>query len=134
MFKEKKSKNIFKIGSSERKILLIICYYIISTVINLTAFADFSHKSDLFQERLAKYFACEQFGHDPSNPCDRQPFEETLSSALIILSYGFHGTLPLLNLVFAVNINDLKGKCFRFRNSQKVDIKKVKNTTSSTML
>ena len=102
-------------------------------MINLTAFADFSRKFDLLQERLAKYFACERFGHDPSNPCDRQPFEETLSSGLIILSYGFHGTLPLVNLVFAVNFNDLKAKCFRFRNSQKVDIKEVKNTTSSTM-
>lgn len=103
---------MFRIGCSECKILLIICSYIVSTVISLTAFADFSHKSDLFQIRLAQYFTCEQSGHDPSNPCDRKPFEEAVSSTLVILSYAFSGTQPLVNLVFAVNVNDIKRKCF----------------------
>ena len=129
LFRKKKSSQILKLRSSEFKILLIICYYIVSTVINLTAFADFSRNSDLFQVRLSKYFACEQFGHNPELPCDRKPFEETVSSTLVILSYGFHGTLPLVNLVFTLNKNDIKMKCQKNPQSNNSTAKKNPSTS-----
>ena len=85
--------------------MIILCYFIVSTVINLTAFAEFSHKSAISKKRLTSYFFCEQLGHDPQNPCN---FENTVSVALAILAYGFHGTLPLVNLIFALNIEEIK--------------------------
>ena len=100
-------------------------------MINLTAFANIS-RSVLFRKRLAEYFACERFGHDPSNPCDRQLLEGTIPSFLVMLSYGFHGTLPFVNLIFAININDLKMKCIRCFTSMKITGMSHKNTSSTT--
>ena len=80
-------------------------------MINLTAFSDFARKSDIFQYELNKYFVCEQLGHNPASPCDRKAFEQIISRALVVLSYGFHGTLPIVNLIFAINIQELKSKC-----------------------
>lgn len=81
-------------------------------MINLTAFAEFARKSDVFEVELNKYFACEFSGHDPVNPCVRKT---VLSEVPVILSYAFHGSLPLVNLVFAVNFQGLKKMCSQAR-------------------
>ena len=108
---------------SERKLLIIICYYILVTVITLTGFTDLSRKSDLFEQRLNEYFLCELFGHDPNNPCDRTNLEETFSIPLSIISYALHGVLPLVNLIFIIDAKEIKMKYWKA-------IKKVKYTMS----
>ena len=73
------------------------------------AFSDFVGKGDLFQNELGEYLQCELPGHDPLNPCERS-FETVLSRALIVLSYGFHGLLPVVNLIFTISVQDMKNK------------------------
>ena len=128
LLKANQSKNPYKIGNSERKLLLIFIYYIVSTVINLTAFADFAHKADVFEAELNKYFSCEALGHNPENPCE---FDNVIITTLVVLSYAFHGILPIVNLIFAVNIQDLKKKCGP-RMKRSVNTNSPKQTTTST--
>lgn len=111
LFKAKQFKNPYKIGVAERKLLIVFCYYIVSTVIALTAFADFARKSDIFAAELDNYFICELGGHDPTNPCDRARFEGILSATLIVFAYAVHGLLPTVNLIFVISFKDLKSKC-----------------------
>ena len=76
-------------------------------MINLTAFSDFARKADVFAAELEHYFRCEARGHDPENPCE---FKRVISETLVVLSYSLHGILPVVNLIFAINIQDLKSK------------------------
>ncbi len=86
-------------------------YYVISTVISLTAFSDYVNKADLFQSELIKYLQCELLGHDPLNPCDRSKLESIVIGALAVLSFGFQGMLPVVNLIFTISIQDMRSKC-----------------------
>ena len=83
----------------------------VSTVVNLTAFSNLAGKADIFGIELNRYFMCERFGHDPTNPCNRARFERTRSEVLAILSLGLHGILPLFNLIFVISVRDLREKC-----------------------
>ena len=83
----------------------------ITTVITLVAFSDFSGKAGMFESEVSRYFQCELLGHDPLNPCDRSRFENIVSPALIVLSIAFYGMLPAVNLVFTISIQDMRKKC-----------------------
>ena len=110
MFKASQLKNNpFGLNVAERKLLIIFCYYVVSTVVNLTAFSDFASKSDIFEVELNRYFACELAGHDPSNPCPRT-FEGVWTEVPVIIAYGLHGILPLVNLIFVVSLQELREK------------------------
>ena len=114
--------------------MIVFFYYVVSTVINLTGFSDFALKADIFQSELMKYLQCELPGHDPLNPCDRSAFEPIVSDALIVLSYGFHGMLPVVNLIFTISIQDLKIKCQVICGKIKnLSTSNMKNTASSTL-
>ena len=110
--------------------MIVFFYYVVSTVIGLTAFSDFALKADLFESELIKYLQCEMPGHDPLNPCNRSAFEHILSDALIILSYGLVGMLPVVLLIFTISIQDLKSKCKVLHGKMKT--LSTKNTASST--
>ena len=93
---------------AERKLLIVFWVFVVSTVINLTAFSSFARKSDVFEAELNNYFLCELPGHDPLYPCDREKVESILSEVPVILSYGLLGSLPLANLVFVIRFDRLK--------------------------
>ena len=94
------------------------------------AFSDFAGKADLFQNELNKYLQCELLGHDPLNPCDRSSLEPIVSDSLIILSLGFHGMLPVVNLIFTISVQDMKSKCEVFCSKVKgFSTSNTKNTT-----
>ena len=111
---------------SEQKILIVICYYIVVSVVFLTGFADASRKADIFKENFYKYLLCEQSGHDPNNPCDRSVLE-TFSYILTIFSYGLHGILPLVNLIFTIDFREINMKCH-------VMVDKVKTSLSESRI
>lgn len=110
MLKASQQPSSFSISTTEKKLLIIFCYYVISTVVELTAFSEFIRRSALFFSALNEYFICELKGHDPLNPCDRGKFEDVYSEIPVILSYGTRGLLPLFNMIFVVNFATLKEK------------------------
>ena len=113
LFKANKpdSKNRFKIGTAERKVLIVFCYYVILAVVALTTFTISTRNGDLTARRIFEYFTCEQNGHDPDEPCSRSNFEELTNPAWTTLSYMLLGMFPIVNLIYAVNVEELKAFC-----------------------
>lgn len=88
-------------------------------VIALIAFSATTRNSEQFAATLTDYWRCELTGVDPENPCDElRIFLEGLSfPVLTSFAYILLGILPAVNLVFAVNISELKQK-LKTRHSQ----------------
>ena len=112
LIKTKHSKQLFKIGTAERKILIIFCYYVLLVTIALTAFTVITRSIGQFAAAVADYWRCELTGVDPENPCDGliASFRQYTNPVLTSFSYILWGLFPTVNLVFAVNISELKQK------------------------
>jgi len=108
----KVSKHPFKIGAAERKILIILCYYVLLGVIALTAFTIFTRNSTQFSDAIAEYWLCESTGVNPENTCDRlrESFQQLSYPGLSAVSYVLLGIFPAVNLIFAVNVKEIKQK------------------------
>ena len=102
------SKASTMIGSAERKLLIILCYYVLLVVISLTGFTVSLRSSGLYIGALLEYMQCEATGVDPENPCSRASFEEQTYPGLSTLAYVLLWIFPAVNLIFAVNISELK--------------------------
>lgn len=101
----------FKIDTAERKILIIFCYYVLLGVIALITLTLATRNDNRLLEEIAAYFRCEFIGIDPQNPCDRSRYQELLNPELNCISYVLLGIFPVVNLVFAVNVEELKQWC-----------------------
>ena len=110
LLKARKSKDVFQIGTAERKILIAFCYYILLAAVALTSFTVELRNSELFVEELLNYFACEGKGNDPNNPCDRNTFRQLAIPWLTVVSLVLIFLLPAVNLVYVLNIKELKEK------------------------
>ena len=108
LHKASQLKHPFSFNDTERKLLIVFWFFVVSTVINLTIFSEFARKSDIIGAKLNKYLFCELRGHNPANPCD---LERVVSDVHITFSYFFHGTLPVANLVFVVSFQGLRNAC-----------------------
>ena len=108
---EPDSKSRIKIGTAERKVLIVFCYYIVLAVVALTTFTISTRNDDLTVRRILEYFTCEQGGHDPEDPCSRSGFEELSNPAWTTMSYILLGMFPVVNLIYAVNVQELKAFC-----------------------
>ncbi len=108
---EPESKSAFRIGTAERKVLIVFCYYIVLAVVALTTFTLTTRNDEVTVKRIFLYFVCEQKGHNPDDPCSRSDFEELTYPAWTTMSYILLGMFPIVNLIYAVNIQELKDFC-----------------------
>ncbi len=97
-------------STAEKKILIVFCYYILLGVIALMAFTLAVKDDEIVAHEYETYFLCESKGIDPNNPeeCDRSGFEQYLTPGLMACAYILIGIFPALNLIFVVNIKELK--------------------------
>ena len=79
-------------------------------MIDTTTLTIAARNAELFAARLKDYFSCEQSGHDPNNPCDRKSFSEISHPDLGVAALVLLGIFPVINLVYAINIKELKEK------------------------
>ena len=77
-------------------------------MISLTGLAIFIRNAGLFEDAIREYWQCEATGVDPENPCNRASFEEMTDPGLIAFAQIILWIFPAVNLIFVVNINDLK--------------------------
>ena len=110
LLKAKKVKDVFKIGTAEKKILIVFCYYVLLTAVAFTSLTLRLRSSELFAEQLSNYFVCEERGNDPNNPCDRNTFRQLTFPWWSVVSFALIFLLPAVNLVYALNIKELKEK------------------------
>ena len=98
----------FHFGTAEKKLLVVLCYYVILATESLTAFTLSTRNAPRILEEVEKYFFCEQGGRDPNNLCSRSEIERLTTPSLSTLSYVLLGLLPLVNLFFIANIHEIK--------------------------
>ena len=97
---------------AERKVLIIFCYNIMVVAIALIAFSVTTRNGVQFAAAVTNYWRCELTGVDPENPCDelKASLEGLLFPVLTSFAYILAGISPAVNLVFVVNISELKQK------------------------
>ena len=134
LIKTKQSKHPFKIGTAERKLLIIFCYHVLLITIALTAFTVTTRNVGQFAAVVADYWRCELTGVNPENPCDelRASFRELANPVLATFSYILFGIFPAVNLVFAVNIGELKQKFKTFCSRLEKFYSSERQSTSAT--
>jgi len=81
---------------------------------------------DKFITGIQTYFFCEQDGFDPDNPCSRD-YLMNLYPSISTLTIVLLGLFPVVNLIYAINLNELKD----FRNILLLKSKKKPSHRSS---
>ncbi len=105
--KANENVGIFKFGAAEKKLILVFCYYIILSSIALTAFTLSTRNAPFIVRNIGLYFLCEQSGHDPAHPCIRDHHQYSYQY-LSTLSYVLLSLFPVVNLIFTINLKELK--------------------------
>ena len=128
----RQSKN--KIGTAERKILIVFVYYVIVIVVVVLGASLRVRDRDRTSNEIQCYFQCESRGVDPSNPCDTSGYFNIVTITMSTISFILLGLFPLVNFIFVVNIGELKEHCVKlfpclFKKSIKQE---EKNTTTSS--
>ena len=77
-------------------------------VISLTVLTLFSRNSSQLVESIRKYFICEQGGQNLNNPCNRSDINRLSNPWVSTLSYITLSLFPVMNLLYTVNIQELK--------------------------
>ena len=94
---------------AELKILIVFIYFFIFTVISLISFTIGSQNIPEFISELTLYFACESQGVQPGRTCERG-FNRMLNEAILCLSLILLGFVPVVNLVYVINYQEMKRK------------------------
>lgn len=121
----------------ETKVLIVLCYYIILGAAVLSIFTNVLIKVNI--NAFIDYFSCERNGLPPPNSkisnCEKekntiQESVDPIPSAVAIVILGF---LPVVNLVYVVNLSELRSKiktCSQTRYVQYVQKKEERSTTT----
>ena len=81
-------------------------YYIVLSSIALTTFTISIRNIDSFIKGVQIYFFCEQGGFDPEHLCTRDyPKDDPFLTAT---SYALLGLFPVVNLIYAIDLKELK--------------------------
>ena len=115
--KSHENSNPFKFGTAEKKILIVTCYCIVLSTVALTAFTLSTRDTPAFVRNIGLYFLCEQRGHDPENPCSRDYIKNS-DSVLTMLSYVLLSLFPVVSLIYAINIRELKEFMQRMKSTK----------------
>ena len=105
----RQSKN--KIGTAERKLLIVFVYYVIVIVAALFGASLRVRDREHVNNEIQCYFQCESRGVDPSNPCDTSGYNNPVTITMSTISFILLGLFPLVNFIFVVNIGELKECC-----------------------
>jgi len=104
-------KTPIKIGPAERKILLVFLYYI---TLGAVASTSFTLETKYVSQNIAatlQYFDCEKSGRNSTCDLDIKQFPMVTLTAYVLI-----GLFPAINLVFVVNIRDLKSTFKKVRS------------------
>ena len=127
----RQSRSPFQIETAEKKILIIFCYDVILGVIVLTTFTLATKNEQRFREEITLYFTCESLGTEMNCASQRSSYQALLYPALNCLSFVLLGIFPAINLIFAVNTEELKQWCCRARRFRLPSISGELSSTAS---
>ena len=109
---DKKSSKCFLISFSvpEVKILILSCYFILFGIMACINYSVSIRDANIILERLLDYFACQAYGYSADHTCHAEydRLRLILKPELNNITYFLVGLLPWLNLLFAVQVSDIK--------------------------
>ena len=105
--KVKDSKHIFKFGTAEKKLLIVLSYYIVLSSVALISFTLATRNVENLISGIQEYFFCEQGGFDPEDHCTRD-YRKYSYPSLSTISYALLGLFPVVNLIYVINLKELK--------------------------
>ena len=110
-----KIKQALKIKSAEVKVLVILSYYFFLAVIVLTNATIRVIEMPQFFSDLIVNFTCESV---PNGFCERA-FENLGAEIITMINYLLFGLYPIVNLLYVLNIRELKMKHLRWQTRRK---------------
>ena len=128
------------ISTAEKKLLVVLCYYILFGVTALITFALYTARRDTLIATTIQYFTCEATGHVPGK-CDRALFQQHDDIWwLFCVVYILLGLIPTVNLIFVVNFGVIQEKvlaccpcCKIKQKSTSQDITSNQSPTTKTL-
>ena len=118
-------KKVLKMRSGEVKVLIISCYYAIFAVFIVTTFTITNvQKHEQFTSDITTYFMCEAAG--TVRECDKS-FVDHTGDIFTILSIILIGLFPIVNLIYVLNIRELKQKISKYFPKSKRQITRNSN-------
>ena len=111
LVKSTKLDQLLNFSTAEVKLLIFLCYFVVTFFISLVIFAitgiDYDTNFDFFD-----YLHCELGGYDSNDPCDDSVLFQSNSVTLrSIFTLMLNVTAPLMFLLFVVNVQELKEMC-----------------------
>ena len=118
-------------GTAELKILIVLCYYIIITVVSLCGFSILSESIPEFRDDLTQYFACESLGVNSGMDCQRD-VSRIDSESLNTLTSVLIGFFPYVNFIYIISLKDIKQFRRKIHGTKATIVSKNISVTSST--
>ncbi len=102
--------------------MIMLFYFEILLTFVLVTFTLNIKYTDEFVASISKLFVCELNGYNPDNPCSRSDINRFQYPWLSAVSYIIFGSLPIVNLIYAINIEDMKQWFSKIRSHNKYTI------------
>ena len=103
LFRSKKVKNLIKMGTPQRKILIVFLYYVLLGAFALTTFTLATRNYSKQITETLQYFECQKSGSN--NTCSYYPES---NSTMTLIAFCLIGLFPAVNLVYVVNFKGTK--------------------------
>ena len=92
------------------KILILSCYVILFGISALINYSISIRDADITLDRLLDYFACQASGYSADHTCSAEydRLRSYLHPELDTVTYILLGLVPFSNLLFAIQVSDIK--------------------------
>ena len=107
LFKHGKTQCII-FSVPEVKILILLSYFIVLGIMTLVNFSVTIKEADPFLDDLFRYFTCQLGGFNPECEDIRRQFEKHLKPGLSGANYLLVGLITWVNLLFTIQVEDVK--------------------------
>ena len=109
------SKTKIHFGTAERKLLVILCYYVLLGSEALVAFALNARDTPAYVNAFIMYLICESSGSGTSGKCESElkAYEYTnhVNIGSGYLAYVLVGLLPAVGLLYVMQFGEVKRCC-----------------------
>ena len=112
-----KSNTTLQIGKVEIKLMVVLIYYIVLVSILLSTLTVFSRNFTTLKEAMIRYFSCEVGGNNQQ--CSLDDIDRLSHPFLLTSTYFFICMLPVFNLIYVVNVKEIKDTLRKWKRTKK---------------
>ena len=109
--KRRNSNVTQSLPTTEMKIFVLLCYFILMGSTIQAAITRIAQTSDLMYATFFNYFACELSGKSPECDSVKVPLDVLTVPGEWVTANIFMGLFPAFQLIYIVNFGDIKQKC-----------------------